>query len=268
MPEFTLNYEGFKNDETSEVLTKQPVVSCSATVESAPGEYPVTVSGAVAQNYVISYTNGKLTVTNADPVTITAKSCTREYGDENPVFEYESEGAALDGEPELYCAATATSPVGTYDIVVRKGTLKNYNVTFVVGTLTVEKAPLTTSVYNYSRNRGRENPEFEIYYSGFKNGEDESVLITKPTATTTATKDSPAGDYPIIVSGGEAQNYVFLYMNGVLTISVATDLNGVTESDKPFDVFTTSGIRVRSNTTSLSGLPKGMYVVNGRKIAW
>ena len=268
MPEFTLSYEGFKNGETSEVLTKQPVVSCSATVESAPGEYPVTVTGAEAQNYLISYTYGKLIVTAADPVVIKAVSCTRQYGDENPVFEYETEGAPLEGEPELSCEATATSPVGTYDIVVKKGSVKNYNVTFIVGTLTIEKSPLTASVYNYSRDRGRENPEFEIYYSGFKNGEDESVLITPPTATTTATKDSPAGEYPIVVSGGEAQNYDFIYVNGVLTVTVATYLNGVVEPGQSFDVYTTTGIRVRTNTTTLRGLPRGMYVINGRKIAW
>ena len=268
MPEFTLSYEGFKNDETAEVLTKQPVVSCSATVESVPGEYPVTVTGAEAQNYLISYTYGKLIVTAADPVVIKAVSCTRQYGDENPVFEYETEGAPLEGEPELSCEATATSPVGTYDIVVSQGSVKNYNVSYVVGTLTIEKAPLTASVYNYSRDRGRENPEFEIYYSGFKNGEDESVLITPPTATTTATKDSPAGEYPIVVSGGEAKNYDFVYVNGVLTVTVATYLNGVVESGQSFDVYTTTGIRVRTNTTTLRGLPRGMYVINGRKIAW
>ena len=268
MPEFTLSYEGFKNDETTDVLTKQPVVSCSATVESAPGEYPVTVTGAEAQNYLISYTYGKLIVTAADPVVIKAVSCTRQYGDENPVFEYETEGAPLEGEPELSCEATATSPVGTYDIVVSQGSVKNYNVSYVVGTLTIEKAPLTASVYNYSRDRGRENPEFEIYYSGFKNGEDESVLITPPTATTTATKDSPAGEYPIVVSGGEAKNYDFVYVNGVLTVTVATYLNGVVESGQSFDVYTTTGIRVRTNTTTLRGLPRGMYVINGRKIAW
>ena len=37
--------------------------------------------------------------------------------------------------------------------------------------------------------------------------DDESVLIKKPKATTTATKDSPVGEYVIVVSGGEAKNY-------------------------------------------------------------
>ena len=50
------------NGETETVLTKQATVTCKATKESAVGEYPVSVSGAKAQNYEISYVNGTLSV--------------------------------------------------------------------------------------------------------------------------------------------------------------------------------------------------------------
>ena len=63
MPDFVLSYEGLKNNETSEVLTKQPTVSCDATESSIPGEYTITVAGAEAQNYDITHVNGKLIVT-------------------------------------------------------------------------------------------------------------------------------------------------------------------------------------------------------------
>lgn len=138
-PQFTLTYEGFKNDETEAVLTAKPAATTTATKESEPGEYAITVSGGEATNYELSYTNGKLTVTDADPVTITALSYTREYGQENPIFEYTSEGAELVGIPEITCEATETSPVGTYPIVVTMGSVENYNVIFVNGTLTVTK---------------------------------------------------------------------------------------------------------------------------------
>jgi len=267
MPEFTLSYEGFKNNETKTVLTKQPTVACEATVASAPGEYTVTVSGAEAQNYAISYTNGKLVVTEADPVTITAKSYTREYGEANPTFEFTSEGATLEGTPEISCEATAASPVGTYDIIVKQGTVANYNVTYVKGTLTITKAPLAVIAENYSREEGQENPDFVVAYSGWKNGEDESVLITKPVATTTATIDSPAGNYPITVSGGEAQNYSFAYVNGVLTITVPSDIKAILSLGKPFDVYNVKGQKVRSQVTTLQGLPRGIYMIRGKKIA-
>ena len=71
MPEFVLSYEGFKNNETKEVLTKQSTVSCEANEDSAPGEYAITVSGAEATNYQIQYVAGKLTVTEPDSYTLT-----------------------------------------------------------------------------------------------------------------------------------------------------------------------------------------------------
>ena len=152
-------------------------------------------------------------------VTITATSYTREYGDANPVFEYTSEGAVLDGVPEITCEATETSPVDTYDIVVKQGTVKNYNVTYVGGTLTVTKAPLTVKAGEYTMKQGDALPEFVVSYEGWKNNETEAVLTKLPTLTTTATSESEPGTYDVLISGAEAQNYDISYTKGTLTIT-------------------------------------------------
>ena len=86
-------------------------------------------------------------------------------------------------------------------------------------TLTVTQAPLTVSVGDYTRQEGEDNPTFKISYSGWKNGDTESVLTKKPTATCSATKSSPAGTYTITVSGGEAKNYKLNHKNGTLTVT-------------------------------------------------
>ena len=221
MPVFKAVYNGFKNNETEDVLTKKPVITTTATEASAPGSYPVTVSGAEAQNYDISYKPGTLTVTEADAVIITAKSYSRAYGDNNPTFEYEVQGAQLDGVPEITCEATKGSPVGTYAIVVKQGTVKNYNVTFANGTLTVTKAPLIISVGTYTKRQGDPMPEFKAAYDGFKNNETEDVLTKKPVIMTTATESSAPGEYPVTVSGAEAQNYDISYQPGTLTVTEA-----------------------------------------------
>ena len=264
-PEFTLTYEGFKNNETESVLIKKPTATTTATKESTPGEYVVTVSGGDAMNYELSYTNGKLIVMDADAVVITAKSYTREYGEDNPTFEFTSEGAALNGTPEITCEATAASPVGTYDIIVSQGTVTNYNVTYVAGTLTITKAPLTVKVEDATREQYLENPEFVITYSGWKVSDDESVLTKKPTASTDATKDSPVGEYAIVVSGGEAKNYELNYQNGVLTIIESTGIGEISVTS-PADVYTLQGHKVRTKATTLDGLPKGVYIVKGNKV--
>ena len=107
LPAFEAEYSGFKNNETASVLTTQPTITTTATSAS------------------------------------TAKSYSRKYGDANPAFEYTTSGATLTGTPSITCTATATSPVGEYDIVASKGTVTNYNVTYVNGKLTITKAPLT-----------------------------------------------------------------------------------------------------------------------------
>ena len=221
-PEFTPTFSGFKNGETKAVLTKQPVITTTATNASKAGSYPVTASGAGAQNYSITYENGTLTVTEPIvDVTLTAKSYTREYGEANPKFEYEvTEGTLTDGTPTITCSATATSPVGTYDIVISKGTVgNNGTVNLVKGTLTITKAPLTIAAGNYMKEEGEDNPRFTPVFTGFKNNETKAVLTKQPTITTTATKTSKAGSYPVTVSGAEAQNYSITYENGTLIVT-------------------------------------------------
>jgi alpha-tubulin suppressor-like RCC1 family protein len=63
-PQFEASYMGFKNDETTDVLTKQPVFSCEATPNSKVDSYILYVSGAEAENYEICYEPGLLTILN------------------------------------------------------------------------------------------------------------------------------------------------------------------------------------------------------------
>ena len=153
------------------------------------------------------------------PVTIAAENKSMTYGDDVPALTYTSTGAALSGTPTLSTTATKTSPVGSYPIKVEKGTVTNNNVTYVDGTLTITKAPLTVGVQNVTITEGDVIPTFTLTYSGFRNGDTENTAFTtKPVATTTAVALSKAGTYPITVSGGEAKNYALSYTQGTLTI--------------------------------------------------
>ena len=161
---------------------------------------------------------GTLTVTDADPVTVTAKSYTIKYGDDIPTLEFTADGAALNGTPELTCEATPVSPVGTYPITVSKGTVGNYNVTYVAGTLTIEKAPLTVTADDLTKKQGDTMPAFTATYSGFKNNETADVLTKQPTFTCDADEASAPGTYDINVSGAQADNYDITFVKGTLTI--------------------------------------------------
>jgi hypothetical protein len=173
-------------------------------------------------------------------VTLKAKNYSRIYGDPNPTFEYEeTKGTIASGIPTITCSATASSPVGTYDIVIEKGTVDNAKVYLINGTLTITPAPLTISAGNYYKVEGEENPQFTPTFSGFKNNETKSVLTKQPVLTTTATQTSSAGSYPVIVSGAEATNYDITYKAGVLTITSAAEVfaNYITEQQGKADAY-------------------------------
>lgn len=162
-------------------------------------------------------------------VKITAKNYTREYGEANPTFGYDiCEGKIESGQPLLTCSATETSPVGTYDIVIERGTLTNDIITSVSGTLTITKAPLTISAGNYTKKVGEDNPIFTPIYTGLKNNETDNVLSQQAVITCSATSDSPVGIYTVSVSNAEAQNYNISHKNGILKIKDNEDcsING------------------------------------------
>ena len=256
MPVFKASYAGFKNGEDESVLTKHPVFSCEANEASAPAEYAVTISGADAENYAISYEQGHLTVVEADAVVVRAKSYSRQYGDDNPVFEFETEGAALDGTPEIVCSAVANSPVGSYTIEVKQGSIKNYNVHFESGSLVITKAPLSISAGNYTKKQGDAMPVFKASYAGFKNGEDESVLTKQPVFSCDANEASAPAEYAVTISGADAENYAISYKQGVLTVTgmpkpiISTDeatLRITTETDNAVIYYTLDGTEPNEN---------------------
>lgn len=221
-PTLTLHYEGLKLDEKEPKLEKQISITTSASANSPVGEYAINASGGTATNYQISYNAGKLSITPAT-LTVTALSKFRKYGEENPVFDYSTSPTKQSTDkfttlPTLTCTATQASPIGKYDIVVSGAVMPNYEINYVDGTMTVGKGKLKISANSYSRLYGEENPTFDVTYSGFANNESEEILTVKPTVTCSATKASNAGQYPILVSGGEANNYELSYNDGMLSI--------------------------------------------------
>ena len=158
------------------------------------------------------------------------------YGNTKSSFSFEVSGAPINGEPEFVSDTEPTSPVGEYVIRCEAGTIKSPNLSCIDGTLTVTPATLTVTAKSYTRNAGEENPEFEVRYRGWKNNENDSVLISPVVITCEATSQSPAGEYPIVPSGAVAQNYEFNYVNGKLTIVGSLALKGDVNDDGVVDI--------------------------------
>ena len=202
--------------------------------------------------------------------TIKPRNAARKYGEENPSFGYQLFGDFVSGTPEIYTDATPDSPVGRYPIHISAGTIDAPDVTFEEGYLIITGAPLKVTVEDATRKQYEEDPEFVLHYEGFVNGEDESVFTTLPTVTSNATFDSPEGEYVLTISGGEAQNYKIKYIPGKLIIDGVAEVNDIKgiriSNDEPHNIYNVQGQLVRRNATSLSDLPAGIYIIEGKKV--
>ncbi len=239
-PANSITYTGFMNGDNASSVTPPTISGPAATTGSPVGTYPITLSGGSATNYNLTLQNGLLTINKAN-LRITVQDKSRMYSQQNPplTFSYVM-GDFVNGDtpstitaPVATTTATTASPSGTYPITVT-GTTLNY--TFVVsnGTLTVTKAPLTAKADDKSKNYGDPVPLLTVTISGFVNGEDQSQLSNFPVASTTATAASPAGSYPITVSGGSASNYTFNYVSGALNVGKVQLTVKADNQSKPF----------------------------------
>jgi sugar lactone lactonase YvrE len=147
--------------------------------------------------------------------------------------------ATYDGN--AHSAAAITSPAGlTVDFTYRGSAAApvnagSYAVVATIsdpdyqgsasGILAIAKASLIATADDENRAQGMANPTLTITYTGFVNGETAAVLDTPPTASTTATANSPVGSYPIILSGGSDKNYVLMLQNGTLTVTFTPTAN-------------------------------------------
>jgi hypothetical protein len=238
-PTFTYLFMGFKNGETSSVVSGAASCSTTATASSPVSGSPYIISCAQgsldAANYdFTSFLNGALTITRAT-LTVTADDQSREYGDANPAFTHETVGfkngeheSDLTTAPSCVSAATASSLVSgsPYDITCSGGASDNYLFSYVTGHLSITRATLTVTADDQSREYGDANPAFTASYGGFKNSETlgSSGVTGAPSLTTSATQSSNVGSYAIVAALGtlSSGNYSFSFANGSLSITKAT----------------------------------------------
>jgi hypothetical protein len=106
---------------------------------------------------------------------------------------------------------------------------------------------------------------FTFTYSGFIGNDTANDIDEQPTASTTATADSPAGEYPIILEGGVDNNYTFTLVNGTLTVVEITHTITFTVTSKENPVANAliqiNGMELTTNDNGLTSinLPNGNY---------
>ncbi len=191
----------------------------------------MSLTGADAGNYRL--TQPELTGSiNKRRLTIKADQKTKTYGAANPEltvtyngWQGQDDSSVLTTKPIITTTVTTASAVGVYPdaITVSGATDENYNFAFVTADFTVVKATLTVAAETKVKAYGSVNPVLTFTYSGWQNQENSSVLSVQPTISTTVTTDSRADIYvdDITVSGGEDENYKFIYYSADFVVTKA-----------------------------------------------
>lgn len=174
---------------------------------------------------------------------------TRSYGGADPALT----GIAVDGVGTgnvsfgWGSAITAGTGVGTYayggadvlDVSVGSGSAY---IDYGSGALNITRAPLTVAANDHSKTY--DGLAFTggngLSYSGFVNGETESVLGGSVAYGGTAQNAVNAGSYTITASGITSGNYAINYVDGALAVNKAALTISTTDVTKTYDGLTSA----------------------------
>ena len=151
------------------------------------------------------------------------------YGDPAPAEYTASCTGWVNGEDKSVLRGTLTvtcgyhqwNNAGSYAIVPGGVTADNYAISFVNGTLSVNKVPLTITADDLTVTYGDPAPEYTASYSGWKGQDDSSVLGSSLLFICAYGAGNDAGTYDIQPHGAKATNYNITYVNGTLTVNKA-----------------------------------------------
>lgn len=273
-PVLTATYTGFVLSETQSVLSTPATLTTTATATSPVGNYLITVSGATAANYTITFVNDSLIIKPRSPQTITFPAfVSKTYGASDFGIGVSSTNNTI---PVTYSSSNTlvATIVGNNIHIVGAGTAAItasqagsdlfFPAPNVSQTLTVNKAPLTIKVADTTKVQGEANPTFRITYTGFVLGETTTAFTTQPTINTTANTNSAPGYYSLDPSGAVASNYNITYISGRLTIYPSTG-TGASNLQAFASNSSTLTVRVFSPEPDLANIT--VYDMSGRPMA-
>jgi len=259
------------------------VNTLTVTMTSGTGACTVTASDAGNANY----TSGSVAATVVAAqvsLTITASSATVTYGAAAPAispnisgFVNNENASVLSAQPVCTTTYTPSSGANSAQTTSCSGAAAgNYSVTYVGGTVTVNKAPLTVTANPFTISYGAAFPSFTSSITGFVNNDPTTVVSGSPSFTTNATTTSGnpnAGSWTITPAAGTlaAANYTFgTFVNGTLTVrqssstitwSTAPPLSAAYNSS-----FTVAATTNTGDTLAYSVAPSGPCTISGAMV--
>ncbi len=172
---------------------------------------------------------------------------------------YSEDYSFLEGEPTFLCEYEQYDNVGTYNIEATGYTSNNYDISYVLGTLTVSKKSLVITPKSVSVKYSEDIVYDGVIADGFVGDDTLAVLGGTPIFTSEYTNTTTVGTYTTSVSGYTSGNYDISYRIGTLYVVENTiDVSSVALVKKEL-VFNreVQGVAIKT-----SSLPTGVSVVN------
>ncbi len=215
-----------------------------------------------SSNYALTFVNGALTITPR-PITVTANSLSRIYGNTNPALTFTVGGLGLVNGDQIAGALTTTADVttGVGNVAITQGTIgasSNYALTFVNGALTITPRAITVTADDLSRFYGDANPAltFSVGGLGLVNGDQITGALNTAANSTTG-----VGSVAITQGTlGTSSNYALTFVNGTLAITprpitiTADDLAKLLGQEDPALTFSVGGLGLVNGDTFSGGL--------------
>ena len=254
--DFSIYYEG---DQLGSVPTYYPSTQ-DAPVDA--GVYTVTVKATLG-SVTYSYTAKNKMVIAPKPVVVTARNFDIKYGDAMPAYANAYDYNKNDflngedfkvGQAPVVRLVAYSGKAGSYKLTPYSAQDfgGNYVITYVSGRLNVSKAAVTIQADNKESVYGKELEELTYTATGFVNGETLKDLGFAPRISSTITRTSDAGTYPITFSDNyTSDNYEVSYIDGKYNLLAASQKI----SWSPESVIDVEGGDVILTATASSKLP-------------
>jgi hypothetical protein len=216
-----IQYSLLKGAEIATLSNAELTLSGTGTVT-----VQVVQSGTSNYNEAINVTQS-FTVTDSRKTdqTITFEMISEQiYGNQitlnaNASSNLEVEYALMSGQGTITNGVLSIEGVGDYEVEASQSGNDDFNAAPpVTQQFSVAKAIITAKAVDQTISEGEDIPTLSINYDGFKFSDDISVLDFLPDVSTSATNQSAAGEYDIILSGGSDDLYGFELINGRLII--------------------------------------------------
>ncbi len=206
-PTYTYTATGLYGNDSKEVFNGVEL-TCDYVVGANVGDYTITISGAVADNYVPIFESGTLNVSARD-AQVLVNNKNAKFGS-NVKFDSQIEG--LIGSDSLnikyICEYAVGKDVGTYTIVASVASNANYNIQVINGTLTIvakEVAVVWEKADSYTYNKADQSADVKAYFVDIN----EEKVYCNVTFAGQGESFSNAGNYSATAHSPSA-NYVFV----------------------------------------------------------